>query len=669
MDVQRNGSGDHLADVAPGARAPLPSDVLEALPGRIVNIYIAIGTTWIIASDLAMGALRDEAFADRVPDMVKGLLFVLGTSLVLFAVARRVARRFDRLFLSTTTAQRDFYGSVLSTSSDIVAIFGLDGRTVFVNDAATELLGWLPEQMVGRPGRDFIHPADRAAAVGFREIAGADEAATLSRTFLLRHRDGSYRAMEVRGAGIRLAGDEVGVVINARDVTDRARSERQLRAALAEDVTGLPDLRMFVAEMEVIEELRPDGLVATIALVDVDRFGDVNELHGRAGGDLVLREIAGRLEAAMPEALGVWRHGADEFAVVVLEDRRDYAPGPLALAERVQAAVEAPVVLDEEGTRVGVELSVGVARVDIGRRADGEGLSAILLRAAEGALADAKSHPDRIAVRLEGGGGRSADRARLVAELHEALAQDQLVVHYQPKVRLQDLRSSGVEALVRWAHPSRGLLAPGEFLGAVAEANLSASVLRVVLHDALGRTVEWLRNPACDPDFTVCVNISADDLRRKRFAEDLFGALDEHGVEPSRLCLELTEQTMLADPTGAREVVDRLRGAGVQVAIDDFGTGYSTLEHIRVFEVDEIKIDKGFVQRLGSSPADEAIVDSVLAITHRIGVRVVAEGIEDPAALAYLRERGCGFGQGYLLQRPVPPDEIDPCRRWDPPGP
>jgi EAL domain-containing protein (putative c-di-GMP-specific phosphodiesterase class I) len=225
-----------------------------------------------------------------------------------------------------------------------------------------------------------------------------------------------------------------------------------------------------------------------------------------------------------------------------------------------------------------------------------------------------------------------------------------------------------VEALVRWQHPTRGLLGPDAFLGAVAEANLFASVLRIVLHDALHRTAAWTRVPGCDPGFMVCVNVSADDLRRKRFAEDVFAALEHTGVAPERLCLELTEQTMLADLESMRDVVDELRRTGIQVAIDDFGTGYSTLEHIRVFEVDELKIDKGFVQRLGASPADEAIVDSILAIGERVGVRVVAEGIEHEAALEHLRGR-CALGQGYLFSRPVPGDDIDPCRMYDPTGP
>jgi EAL domain-containing protein (putative c-di-GMP-specific phosphodiesterase class I) len=170
--------------------------------------------------------------------------------------------------------------------------------------------------------------------------------------------------------------------------------------------------------------------------------------------------------------------------------------------------------------------------------------------------------------------------------------------------------------------------------------------------------------PGCDPEFAVSVNISADDLRRRRFVDDVLDALQRAEVEPVRLCLELTEQTLLADAVGARHTVDVLRRAGVQVSIDDFGTGYSTLEHIRMFEVDELKIDKRFVERLGSSPADEVIVDSVLAIGARVGVRLVAEGIEHAIAHEYLRDRGCPLGQGYLFSRPVPAEQIDPGARY-----
>jgi PAS domain S-box-containing protein/diguanylate cyclase (GGDEF)-like protein len=663
MDVQRD--GDPIQALDPSSAEAQPGSQLGRLTGRVVGWYALGAAAWIVGTDLALW-LRDgdRDLGQHAVGIGKGLLFVVVTSTILFAVLRHLTGAFDRMFASTVTAQRDFYGAVLAMSSDAVVIFDDVGRAVYVNEATAELLGWSPHELIGRQGRELVHPDDRAAALGFRDAASRHAAAR--RTFLLQHRDGTYRAMEVAGAPITLRDGRPGLVINARDVTDRERSERQLRAALAEDATGLPNLRMFLAEMEGLDELQPEGLAATVALVDIDRFSSINDLHGRAAGDVVLRELAQRLEAAVPEALGVWRHGADEFVLVVLDEAEGQgaAPGPEVLAERIQAEVAAPVVLDERGTRTSVQLSVGVAVVPLGSCETGVALSTLLLQAAEAAVEEAKRHPDRHAVHLLVGSAGAGDRARLVADLHDAIADGQLIVHYQPKVRLSDLRVFGVEALVRWEHPERGLLMPGDFLPAVEEGNLTAAVTRTVLRDALACAARWLDTSGCDPDFAVCVNISLDDLRRRHFASDVFAALVEAGVEPRRLCLELTEQTMLADPRSARAVVDQLRREGIQISIDDFGTGYSTLEHIRVFEVDEIKIDKGFVQRLGSSPADEAIVDSVLAITHRIGVRVVAEGIETAEALEYLRERGCDVGQGYLFSRPVPSEDIDPCATY-----
>jgi len=669
VDAQRTGVGDDLtAAVAPGIEARAPSEVLARLPARVAATYAVAGTAWILASDLLVAVGGDESVEERLPEIAKGLLFVLGTAAILLVVLRQVTRRFDRMFLQTITAQRDLYEGVLATSTDVVTVFAGDGRMLWVNDAVTDVLGWRPEELVGRPGADAVHPSDQASARGFREDVVAGRAGDAPRTFLFRHRDGGTRAMEVRASPLHLPGLGTGLAAVARDVTDRDRSERLLRSALARDVTGLPGLRALLAELEAIDELQPDGLVATVAIADVERFGDLNGLHGRSRGDEVLRELARRLEAAFPDALGVWRHGADEFVVVVIEERAGRAAPPHVLADRVRAVADVPVVVDKQGSRAAVGLSVGVARVAV-RSPDGEGgLGADLLRAGEAALAEAKRHPDRIAIRADGSPRPQTEQARLVAELRQAIEQGQLVVHYQPKVRLADLRASGMEALVRWEHPERGTLPPAAFLPAVAEGNLSGALLAVVLRDALGQLAAWSEDGCADPGLAVCVNVSADDLRRRRFVDDVFVALAEVGVEPGRLGIELTEQALLADVPGARRVIDELRAEGIRVAIDDFGTGYSTLEHVRDFEVDEIKIDKSFVQRLGSSPADEAIVDSILAIAQRLEVPVVAEGVEDVAVLEYLRERGCELGQGYLFARPAPAQDIDPGRRWGPAG-
>ncbi len=651
---------------APATPTPVGGGQLSTIARRVVLWYAFLSTLWIVASDFAIGSVRGESAEQQFADVAKGLVFVVVSSTVLWVVVRRLTGSFDRLFARTVTAQRDFYQSILRTSSDMILIFGADGAVEYASEAVTDILGWTPVELVGRQGTTLLHPSERASSVSFRESAARN--GRNRRTFQMLRSDGGHRSVEITVSAITLHDGRPGAVVNGRDVTERVRGEQQLRAALAEDATGLPNLRMFVAEMERLEKVSVLGLSAVVALVDIDRFGDVNALHGRSAGDAVLLELTRRIEATVPEAIGLWRHGADEVLVVVLEGERlpegDRLTDLAALVERLQDGASAPMALDDSDRRLSVSVAVGVVRIPLDGHAGGDALSSRMLRAVEAALAEAKTHPDRSAVHADHGGRGAGDRARLVAELHEAVERGELVTHFQPKVRLDDLKIVGAEALVRWEHPERGLLLPADFLGVVEEANLMPAVTRAVLRDALGRVAAWLDSSQCDPDFAMCVNISLGDLRRKRFTDDVFAALQDSGVAADRLVLELTEQTMLADAVGAKDVLDDLRRAGIKVAIDDFGTGYSSLEHIRVFEVDELKIDKSFVQRLGRSRTDEAIVDSVIAIAQRLDVLVTAEGIEDDQALAYLRQRRCTLGQGYLFDRPVAAEVFDPGQRY-----
>ncbi|HAS13468.1 MAG TPA: hypothetical protein DCS55_23655 [Acidimicrobiaceae bacterium] len=656
------------AGVAVGPPASAPSGELTGICRRVVLWYAAAAATWIVASDLVVSMVRDEDVEQQAVDVVKGLVFVLVTATVLWVVLRRLTRSYDVHFAREVTAQRDFYQSILSTSTDLVLIFGADGLIRYANRALVEILGWEHVDVVGRRGRDFLHPDDVNPASSFRanlELGGSNR-----RTFRMAHRDGTYRTLEMAMSSIPLGDGTEGAVIVARDVTERARGEQQLRAALAEDATGLPNLRMFVAEMERLGDVTVVGLDAIVLLVDIDRFGDINALHGRVGGDAVLLELSRRMEAALPEAIGFWRHGADEILAVLLEDPAQTATesgvGLARLIERVQHEAAAPIAIDDSDRRLSVSVSVGLARLPVDCGVPEDSLSSQMLRNAEDALAEAKQHPDRSALRIQRDAGAGSERALVIEQLHRAVERGELVVHFQPKIRLADLCVVGAEALVRWEHPERGLLLPDEFLRAVDEANLTAAMTRGVLQNALAQVPGWLGAEGCAQDFEVCVNITLDDLRRRRFVDDVFDALHESGVEARHLCLELTEQTMLADALGASTVVAELRRAGIRVAIDDFGTGYSSLEHIRIFEVDELKIDKGFVQQIGRSRTDEAIVDSILAIAGRLGVRVTAEGIEASEALEYLRQRGCHDGQGFLFSPAVPAEEFAPGRSWAP---
>ena len=319
-----------------------------------------------------------------------------------------------------------------------------------------------------------------------------------------------------------------------------------------------------------------------------------------------------------------------------------------------------PITIDDR-RRVEVTVSVGAAELTVGGPTErGESFATDLLRAAEHALVTAKQHPDRFTILGVAEARReSSDRAALVAQVVDAMGRDEFVVHYQPKVRLHDGAVVGAEALVRWEHPRRGTLLPGSFLWAVESANLFGPLTQLVLRDALAWVVG--RNRAADgqePPQVVSVNISLDDLRRERFLDDIQRALDDADADPRRLCLELTEQAVLADVDRSLKILRQLRDAGIAIAIDDFGTGFSSLEHLRLFDIDEIKIDKSFVRGLTTAAADAAIVESVVSLGHRLGLVVTAEGIEERPILEALLAFGCQSGQGYLFSRAVPADRF-----------
>lgn len=645
-----------------GASAPEPSG--HSLPARVACTYALLASAWIVVSDLTLQGIGNDLGRDTAADIAKGLVFVVVTSLVLWWVLHRLTRTHDQELWATATRQRDFYETILQTVSDPVFVHDRAGRLVWMNDATTEHLGWTFEETFGRYGQEFVDPQDRAAAIGYLENVAEGRTEPTVRTFRLLHRDGGTRTLAVRAAAIS-AGDQVrGVVFLARDVSERARRGDRLRTLFSADATGLPTLSSFAATVDGLEALL-DGEDATVVVVvvDIERFGTINELHGRAAGDVVLREVAERFQNALPEALGWWRHGADAYLGILVEDEGPDRPriDRRRVVERLRHEIGAPIAINDED-RVDVQVSIAVAEAGTG---GDRPLATRLLRAGEESLRQAQRHPDRFAI--TGAGEASAEvegRAQLIAQLYDALRDGQLVVHYQPKVDLRDLTVVGSEALVRWDHPTRGLLLPGAFLWAVEFANLTGELTHTVLRQALHQVQVW-RAAEQTRSHRVSVNITLNELRRERFVEEVMGLIAEAGVEPSALCLELTEQELLADVTVAADTVDRLRAAGVQFGIDDFGTGYSSLEHLRRLAVDELKIDLSFVTGLVPGSPDDVIVSSVIGLGHGLGVSVTAEGIENDVALAHLCSLGCQLGQGFLFSPAVPAAEF-PHRLPDP---
>ena len=434
-----------------------------------------------------------------------------------------------------------------------------------------------------------------------------------------------------------------------------ARASRALRRlaaesrhqALHDELTGLANRRKLMGELEdaLGRARRADSRVALLCL-DLDRFKDVNDALGHGHGDLLLRDVADTLVRALRHGDLLARLGGDEFALLA----RDVAgPGEaLALADRVGAALHREFVLAD--VPVVVEASIGVALFpDHGRSAEE------LLRAADTAMYAAKEAGTRRELYVEERDRRGPDRIARLSELRRALSNGEIEVHYQPKVDLRTGAVTGTEALARWAHPVRGLLAPVEFLPLAEQTGLITSLTSHVLEQALSQCRDWADEGL---DLTVAVNVSTRSLLDTAFPDEVEALLSRHGVERDRLQLEITERSLIGDLATAIDVITRLHELGVRLSVDDFGTGYSSLSRLLVLPLQELKIDRSFVMDIDTDGPGAAIVRSTIDMGHHLGLEVVAEGVETESTLVELRELGCDAVQGYHVLRPAPAAEV-----------
>jgi diguanylate cyclase (GGDEF)-like protein len=424
--------------------------------------------------------------------------------------------------------------------------------------------------------------------------------------------------------------------------------ESRRRQALVDQLTGLPNRRLLIdrAEQALLASRRA-GDRGALMLMDLDRFKEVNDTLGHHAGDRLLRDVGERLSGALRAGDTVARLGGDEFAVLLPEVRD--APAAAAVAEHLLRTLARPIPV--EGLLLETEASIGIALFpDHGDDVDQ------LLRRADIAMYAAKTSHTRLQVFHPRHDRHSPERLELVGTLGAAISGGELEVHYQPKVDLDGLRVIGAEALVRWRHPERGLLAPAEFVPLAEQTALMRPLTLYVLEQALATCAGWRRMGL---DLSVSVNVSARHLADARLPYDVAELLERHDVPPDRLELEITEGTLMGDRRRATGLLRRLAERGVALAIDDFGTGYSSLSYLRDLPVHVLKIDKSFVLSMIASDDDRVIVRSTIELAHSLGLRVVAEGIETEEALEALRGLGCDLGQGYHLSRPLPPEAFE----------
>ncbi len=537
-------------------------------------------------------------------------------------------------------------------STDVISRHDADGTCLYVSPALRDMLGRQPSELEGRQAPDFVHEQDRPALLAaFFALLRSGEIATVR--YRMSHLDGRWIWVETIMRPVRADGRVLELQSATRDVTARVETEHRLaRLALGDPLTGLANR---AALHQHLEDLLGRGSAFALLFLDLDRFKVVNDSLGHSAGDELLRASAARLAGTCRDGDLVARLGGDEFVVVA--GGLDEA-GAVLLAARVQRALSAPTSV--AGHELVMSASVGIVVADAAEPgAEPERDAEALLRDADVSMYEAKARGRARAVVWSAGSGESAvDRLTVEQELRLALETGQLVVHYQPQVELSGGRVVGVEALVRWAHPTRGLLPPAAFLSIAEDTGMVVELGRQVLHAAAHQVAAWRTLPG-HAALSLSVNLSTQELLDPAQLEVYVEVLRDAVLPASALTLEVLESVLLDREGAVVSALEAYVAQGVRLALDDFGTGSSSLLHLRHVPVATVKIDRAFVAGLGRSRQDEAIVRALLSLTSDLGLGCVAEGVEDDEQRAWLVAQGVTVAQGFLLHRPLPAEQVE----------
>ena len=550
------------------------------------------------------------------------------------------------------------FRALVQHSGDIVVVVDAFGTISYVSPAVHEALGYQPEELLNTSVFDLLDLEERNIVM--RRTDDLDREARRSGTFdpisleiSVRHRDGSLRYLDITVTDLRQEKAVGGVVLNARDVTVRKTLEHDLRhQALHDSLTGLGNRAMFLHNVsEALDNRSPELTLATL-FIDLDDFKTVNDSLGHGVGDELLVRVADRLSTCLHHSDVAARLGGDEFAVLV---KTPHGRGEAAkLAERILNSLRAP--FDLQPRSFSLAASIGIAFEEEGSTAE------LLLRNADMAMYLAKERgKDRFEVFEPDMHASVFERLVLKADLAHGIESGQLRLCYQPIVSLQTGRITGVEALVRWNHPTRGPLGPDQFVRLAEDTGLIVPLGQWVLEEACRQLRSWQLRLPPGASLTMSVNLSVRQLESDDVIQQIADTIHEHQIDPSTITMELTESMLMEDTEFSRRRLNELKAVGVSLAVDDFGTGYSSLGYVQQYPVDIIKIDRSFVDGLSMRSGNEVVVvQTMIEMAQRLGVHIVAEGIEELDQLRALQTLGCDLGQGYFFSRPVEAHLIGP---------
>jgi diguanylate cyclase (GGDEF)-like protein/PAS domain S-box-containing protein len=576
---------------------------------------------------------------------------LIGLLILRFERARRAADLNEQEQRMLRQSEERFR-SLVQNAADLITILSADGTILYQSPSAEWVLGYHPEGLVGKNLFEMLHPDEISTVQYLLAETFRDPGTNITAEFRFRHTNDEWVHLEAICSNMLDAPSIGGLVVNARDISERKVLQQQLEhQAFHDPLTKLPNRVLFMDRLDhaLARATRRATAIAVIFL-DLDDFKVVNDSLGHKAGDQLLVTLGERLRSCLRAGDTASRLGGDEFTVL-LEDIPD-SEDAVIVAARIAEQLQDPFDLD--GHEVFITTSIGIAISTSPQDGADD-----LLRNADVALYEAKA---------KGKGGyalfdpsmnhRAWERLQMESDLRRAIEREEFRVYYQPLVELGTGKISGVEALVRWEHPQRGLLTPSHFIPLAEETGLVVPIGQWVLEEACRQVRMWQPQYLTDPPLALSVNLSAKQFQHPELVEDVYLTLKETGLAPRHLKLEITESVAMENSDLTVATLWKLKDLGIHLAIDDFGTGYSTLSYLKHCPADTLKIDRSFVDGLGRTQEDTAIVRAVIAFAKALNLSVTAEGIETAEQLNRLQALGCDQGQGYYFAKPLSVEEI-----------
>jgi diguanylate cyclase (GGDEF)-like protein/PAS domain S-box-containing protein len=609
-----------------------------------VDVVLPDSALWQLAA-VPSGGWRSGAREMRVIGIwIAGVLVSLAISGLLYIGQLQIRR------IRARDAELSLAASVIQSSNEAIMITDARDRIVAVNPAFSALTGHTGTDVLGKTAADIVAaPYSADTHPGFALRISVEGVWTGE---LDDHRaDGEVYPKRLSVYPVHGRSGEVEHYVHSfSDISERKAAERKIHHLAHHDMlTGLPNRLSLTARMEqAMAEARRHGTLIAVMMIDMDHFKDINDTLGHHVGDALLVDVAQRLLCCVRLSDVVARLGGDEFVVLVTDMASTLTAA--AVADKIVAALSAPYQVEEYRLHSTPSVGIGVFPND-GTSVD------TLLRNVDTAMYHAKaSGRNNYQFFNDSMSANASERLALQGSLHNAIEQRQFVLHYQPQIEIGSGALVGVEALVRWQHPERGLVPPDSFIPIAEESDLIIKLGEWILQEACRQLKLW---KGMGKNLRVSVNLSARQLRSKNLLHQVEDTLLRHDLRPGDLELEITESVAMDNPDATLRMLGKLRELGVELAIDDFGTGYSSLSHLKLMPLQRLKIDRSFVKDIESDPDDAAICAATVSLAHNLGLSVVAEGVETQAQLAFLAKLGCECVQGYLFSKPLPAVQLE----------